>query len=109
METKAMPDIETRQKYMTNRELAVEIASLVGIKTYNPGRTKSPPADFLRHEREQIYEAITGDSGEELSQREMNNLMIQELGSELHSAYPFDLTRQDLKLIHKELANDGGR
>lgn len=36
----------------------------------------------------------------------MNNVMIQELGSELHSAYPFDLTKQDLKLIHKELVSD---
>jgi hypothetical protein len=101
-----MPDIGTKQKYMMKRDLAMEVADLVGIDTYDPSRTKSPPADFLRHERLQIYEAVTGESGEELSQREMNNVMIQELGSELHSAYPFDLTKEDLKLIHEELVTD---
>lgn len=101
-----MPDIETEQKYIMKRDLAMEVASLIGIDTYDPSRTKSPPADFLRHEREQIYEAVTGESGEELSQREMNNVMIQELGSELHSAYPFDLTKEDLKLIHEALVTD---
>jgi len=101
-----MPDIEEKQKYMMKRDLAMEVADLVGIETYDPSRTKSPPADFLRHERLQIYEAVTGESGEELSQREMNHVMIQELGSELHSAYPFDLTKEDLKLIHQALLSD---
>lgn len=32
--------------------------------------------------------------------------MIQELGSELHSAYPFDLTKEDLELIHEALVSD---
>lgn len=64
-----MPDIETKQKYMMNRDLAMEVANLVGIDTYDPSRTKSPLADFLRHERLQICEAVTGESGEELSQR----------------------------------------
>jgi len=100
-----MPDIEEKQKYIMKRDL-VEVADLVGIETYDPSRTKSPPADFLRHERLQIYEAVTGESGEELSQREMNHMMIQERGSELYSAYPFDLTKEDLKLIHQALVSD---
>lgn len=96
-------DIEKRQKYMIKAEIAVEVANMVGIETYDPEREASDPADFRREEILQIYEEITGESGEELSQRTMNYLMLRELGSELHAAYPYDLSRQDLKVIHREL------
>lgn len=55
-------DIETKHKYMMERDLIMEVADLVGIDTYDPNRTKSPPADFLRYECLQIYEAVTGES-----------------------------------------------
>jgi hypothetical protein len=55
---------------------------------------------------EQIYERITGEPGEDLSQREMNNVMMKELGTGLHAKYPFDLSRQDLEVIHKALSED---
>lgn len=53
-----MPDIRTEQKYKMKRDLAMEISGLVGIEPYDPSRTEFPPADFLRYEREQIYEAL---------------------------------------------------
>lgn len=101
-----MPGQEPRQKYMIKAELAAEVADMVGIDTYDPGREAYRPADFRRGEIEQIFKTVTGESGEELSQREMNNLMMRELGTDLHSKYPFDLSRQDLKVIHKALSED---
>lgn len=101
-----MPGHEPRQKYMIKAELAAEVADMVGIDTYDPDREAHGPADFRRDEIEQIYETITGESGEDLSQREMNNVMMRELSTDLHSKYPFDLSRQDLKVIHKALSED---
>jgi len=101
-----MPGQEPRQKYMIKAELAVEVADMVGIDTYDPEREAHGPADFRREEIEQIFKTVTGESGEDLSQREMNNIMMSELGSDLHSKYPFDLSRQDLKVIHKALSED---
>lgn len=98
-----MSDIETRQKYMVKAEIAVEVANLVGIETYDPEREANSPADFWKEELRQIYEEIADESGEGLSQREMNYLMMQELDTELYSSYPYDLSRQDLKVIHREL------
>lgn len=98
-----MSEIATRQKYMIKAEIAVEVAALVGIETYDPSREASRPADFRREEIRQIYEEVTGESGEGLTQREMNYSMMRELGSELYAAYPYDLSKKDLKIIHREL------
>jgi len=99
----SMPGQEPRQKYMIKAELAVEVAEMVGIESYDPEREAHGPADFRREEIEQIYKTITGENGKELSQREMNNVMMRELGTDLQSKYPFDLSRADLKVIHKAL------
>jgi len=101
-----MTERESRYKYMLKSELATEVAHMVGIDTYSPYREAYRHADFRRDELEQIYERITGEPGEDLSQREMNNVMMKELGTGLHAKYPFDLSRQDLEVIHKALSED---
>lgn len=88
---------------MIRAELAEEIAEIIGIDSYDPHREKQGSADFRRDEIAQIYQAVTGESSEGLTQREMNYIMMRELGTELQAAYPYDLGRSDLKVIHRYL------
>lgn len=101
-----MSDIESRQKYMAKAEIAVEVADLAGVTSYDPSREAHGPADFRKAEVKKIYEAVTGEPPEELSQREMNHLIMRELDAELHASYPYDLSRKDLKIIHRELQDN---
>lgn len=98
-----MPEISERQKFMMNADIADEIAALVGLDSFDPYREADGTADFTREETERIYTTITGESPEDLTVREMNNLIMSELGSELHAGYPWDFTRKDLKVIHQAL------
>ena len=101
-----MPETQLpRQHYMMKVDLAVEIASMAGIEDYDPSRAKkSGPACFTRKERCHLYEVLTGKSGEGLDRKELTPLIMQELGTELYSVYPYEFTREDLKVIHKVLS-----
>ncbi|MFC7230508.1 hypothetical protein ACFQMM_02380 [Saliphagus sp. GCM10025308] len=92
---------------MIDDELADEIADMVGIDTYNSASYNSQyRASFTKEERRQIYEEITGEPGDELLRTELNHLIMEALGSELHSSYPYEFIRTDLKLIHKHLSEE---
>lgn len=101
-----MSDRQPPQRYfMKKADLAVEIANMAGIMDYDPSRAqKSGPACFTRDERRCLYEVLSGKSGEGLKRKELTPLIMQELDTELNSVYPYEFTREDLKIIHKALS-----
>lgn len=100
-----MSNTRPHQDFMTDSELADEIAEMAGIESYDSSRyNSSDRASYIKEERRQIYEALTGESGDELLRTELNYVIMDSIDSELHSAYPYEFTRKDLKEIHKRLS-----
>lgn len=106
--SKGMSDQSLRLRYMLKSEIATEIAEMVGISDYDPGRVSQSTrhANFTKEERRQIYETVSGKSGEGLLRKELTPLIMEEIGSELDSVYKYEFTRSDLKKIHQYLSDN---
>ena len=83
-----------------------QVASLANISGYDPS-TESESTNykrFTKEERQQIYEAIAGDSDEDYLRNQLPRVIMEEIGSELHSNFQDEFSRKDLKEIYWELS-----
>jgi GTPase Era involved in 16S rRNA processing len=94
---------------MSNVDLMREIADLAGIDSYDPSTESQSTrySRFNKEERQEIYEEITRESGEEFLRKELPSAIMKEIGTELHSNFEDEFARDDLKEIYLELSDDG--
>lgn len=101
-----MSDSASQLRYMLKGEIAADVAAMAGINDYDPSRVSNSTrhACFTKEERRQIYEVLSGKSGEGLLRKELTPLIMKEIGAELDSEYIYEFTRTDLKMIHRKLS-----
>lgn len=96
-----MAQADGPEKYLLTGEIADRIADIVGMERFSSNRYNSDTrANYTWEERRKIYEYITGEEGREYSRIELNYLIMQELGTELHADYDYEFVRKDLKIIY---------
>lgn len=88
--------------YLSENDLADAIADAVGIDNFSSDQYETNSrASYTRKQRQKIYEYITGEEGGEYTRVELNYLIMDVLGSELHAQWDYEFIKEDLQIIYE--------